>query len=183
MKSSKNRKMSATAAAPKKKKKSAKKTSLTPDTVLELEEIDCGGRLYSGAFRFRVPTISQRVDISAKKAQYLLEIPEAAVDYEGRNLADMMAYLHITIDDKDPKATPKWWTDSERGTQLYDFKPVLSLYALARAYEARFLSGDDDLGGDETQARRRPAAADSGDVDDDVQPASERPEVIATLGT
>jgi hypothetical protein len=123
----------------------------SPETVLDLDEKSLNGlRQYKGKFKFRVPTMGDRVDIAALKAQYLQQL--TGVDSDGDNIADALAYLNVTLDAKADNGVPQWWLDSNGGIDLYDFQPLLALYAMARAYEATFLGrpavGKTDEGAD-----------------------------------
>lgn len=163
----------------------AAKPPLTPATLLEVDvEGRDGRRKYQGKFPYNVPTIGNFVDIAARKAQYLQELPGSSVDPQGANYAEMLSYLHVTVGDtaEDDKILPAWWKDSRRGIDLYDHAPLLALYAAARAYEATFLLGDDDQGDAAESDGQEPEAPGDGPVVSDVQPAAERRQVIATLG-
>lgn len=151
---------------------------VSPETVLEVDVYGGdGARHYVGKFRFKVPTMGQRVDIAALKARYTQELQN--LDRQGDNIADAIAYLNITLD---AKSAPAWWTDSKGGIDLYDFQPLLSLYAKARAYEATFLGGRAKPAGDDGAPEGGADDAAGGDVGDGVQSPAERPQVLATFG-
>lgn len=151
--------------------------ALSPSTTLE---IDCaspdGRRRYAGSFQFKVPSLGDRIDIDVLAAKYLQQMKTAA---EGYQLARMIAYLAVTIS---TEGAPEWWTKSKQGLELYDYQPVVELYARAVAYEARFCGGPAVDAGDRDEAEGEPAAADPGDVGGRVRPPAQRREVIADLG-
>ena len=151
---------------------------VSPTTVLSIDVKSLDGRrAYRGKFKYSVPTMGDRVDIATLKAQYLQQL--SGVDPGGANVADALAYLSVTLDDKE---VPDWWKDSQRGIKLYDFQPLLVLYAEARAYEATFLGGRSVAGADEGEDTGGPADDADGDVGSDVQDPSDGPQVLASFG-
>lgn len=150
------------------------KEQLSPVTVLSLDVQGGTGRQYTGKFKFKVPTMGDRVDISASKARYLTELEN--VESFGANIAEALAYLHVTIDSE---SVPEWWTESNNGIDLYDFEPLLSLYAEARAYERRFLGASANVGDGAGEDEAGPGDDGPGDVGEHVSPAPKRREVLA----
>ena len=150
----------------------------SPEKVLELDESSFNGlRSYKGKFKYKVPTMGDRVDIAALKSQYLQQL--TGVDRQGDNIAEALAYLNVTIDAKE---CPDWWKDSKFGIGLYDFTPLLSLYAKARAYEATFLGGRPEPATDESKDGEGRADPADGDVDGDVQDSPVGRKVLASFG-
>lgn len=151
---------------------------MSPKTILVLNEQSLDGRRkYHGKFPFKVPSMGDRVDIGVLKTKYLNEI--ANVEGEGYSIAESLAYLGITLNhDK----CPQWWQDSNRGIELYDFQPMLSLYAQARAYAATFLGAAPEHPRDEGADAGGSGAEGDGDVEHDVQPPSERSETLVSFG-
>lgn len=173
-----SRKGVAAIAAAREEAPAAASAAVSPRTVLELDAPSANGRRqYKGRFEYKVPTMGGRVDISALKAQYLQQ--SKGVDAVGDHVAEALAYLYVTIDHE---KAPQWWKDSNRGIDLYDFQPLLKLYAAARAYEATFLGDDPDAGGDDIEASVGADAHADGGVDDAVQAPPERREVLASFG-
>jgi hypothetical protein len=146
----------------------------SPATVLSVDFTSPQGKHYDGKFKYKVPTLGERVDISVLKAQYLQQVDN--VSMEGTQLADMLAYLAITVELND--ATPAWWKESKQGIDLYDYQPVVALYTEARSYEARFLGGDKTAGGTEESNGNGSDDAGDGNVDGSVQPTAERRKII-----
>jgi hypothetical protein len=173
-----NRKSAAEVARSRREEPDDQDKEILPVTTLNLDVSGGNGRrTYAGKFRFKVPTMGDRIDIGALKAQYLQQLE--GVDGSTDSLADALAYLNVTLD---AKSVPDWWRDSNFGIDLYDYQPLLTLYAMARAYEATFLGGSDDAAGDEGEAEGGPDGDGDGDVGDDVQPPAQRRQVLATLG-
>lgn len=152
--------------------------ALSPKTVLVLDEQSRDGRRkYAGNFPFTVPNMGHRVDVGRLRTQFLQEVTN--VEGEAGNLSEALAYLNITLDHDN---CPQWWRDSKLGIELYDYQPLLRLYAIARAYEATFLGAPVDLVGDEDADEGGSGADGGGDVESDVQPPPERPQTLASFG-
>lgn len=152
--------------------------ALSPKTVLVLDEASRDGRRkYAGNFPFTVPNMGHRVDVGRLRTQFLQEV--ANVEGEAQSISEALAYLNVTLDHD---GCPQWWRDCKLGIELYDYPPLLSLYAQARAYEATFLGAtikpvDDespDAGGSPTDG--------GGDVEPDVQSSPERSQTLASFG-
>lgn len=150
--------------------------SATTTLVLDEESLD-GRRKYKGSFSFTVPNMGQRVDIGVLRTQYLAEVPN--VEGEGASLAEALAYLGVTLNHE---KCPQWWQDSNRGIELYDYPPLIRLYADARAYTARFLGAAPQSARDEDADAGGSGAEDSGDVEPDVQPSPQRSQTLASFG-
>lgn len=149
----------------------------SPETYLELTEESLDGRRkYHGKFKFKVPTMGDRVDIGVLKARYGQQL---SLDASPDNIAEALAYLNVTID---AEAAPKWWKDSRGGIGLYDFQPLLALYAKARAYEATFLGGRSKPDADEGADDDGSDADAGGSVDEPLPDTPVRRKVLATLG-
>lgn len=156
------------------------KEELPSVTTIEIDTMTPHGKPYKGVFTYHVPTLGDRIDISRMRAEYLGQTKIVDIDDEGVGLADMLAYLHATIEDRE--TDPVWWKESKRGVDLYDYAPILALYAAARAYEATFLGGSTDSGDDKTEDGETPVATDSGSVERDVQSSPERRTLIEIDG-
>ena len=152
--------------------------ALSPIATLSLDVSGGHGRRYAGKFKFKVPTMGDRVDIAATKARYLTQVSN--VEGLGDNIAEALAYLHTTIDDE---GAPDWWKSTNQGVDLYDFQPLLTLYADARAYERKFLGTDSDVG--EGAGEDPEGSGDDGEgaMGGDVSPASQRRTVLADIGS
>ncbi len=150
----------------------------SPKTVLKLDQASLnGGRKYIGNFAYKVPTMGDRIDIAVLKAQYLQSVE--GVDSGPANIADALAYLNVTID---PESAPDWWKDSKGGIELYDFTPLLTLHAMARAYEATFLGGVAVAEDDDGESEDDTGADGEGDVGGDVQDPPVGRKVLASFG-
>jgi hypothetical protein len=151
-------------------------SSPTTWITLDTESLD-GKRKYAGKFKYRVPNMGERVDIDTMRAQYTQQITN--VSGTGQRVAEALAYLYVTID---AATAPQWWKDSQGGIELYDFQPLLSLYASARAYEATFLGGGKAADADsEGDGDKLDPDADGG-MESDVPVPAKRRTILATLG-
>jgi hypothetical protein len=152
----------------------------SPETVLDLDESSMNGlRTYKGKFKYRVPTMGDRVDIVALKAQYLQQL--TGVDNDGDNIAEALAYLNVTLS-TEKNGCPQWWVDSKGGINLYDFQPLLALYAKARAYEATFLGRAPVVKLDEGADGEGPDADGDGAMGRGVQDPPVGRKVLASFG-
>ena len=152
---------------------------LSPKTVLVLDQQSRDGRRkYAGNFPFTVPNMGHRVDVGRLRTQFLQEV--ANVEGEAQSVAEALAYLNITLDHD---TCPQWWRDSKLGIELYDYSPLLSLYAQARAYEATFLGAPAEPVDDENPDAGGPGVDGGGDVEPNVQPAPERSQTLASFGS
>ncbi len=153
-------------------------TALSPHKVLEL---DCksanGRRSYKGKFPYKVPTMGDRVDIATLRAQYTQQVQNVAAD--GVSIADMIAYLNVTLDQE---KCPDWWKESKFGIDLYDYTPIMELNDLGRAYEATFLGDGSDAGGDEGTNEDGSGADADRNVDDNVSTPPDGRQVLASFG-
>jgi hypothetical protein len=150
----------------------------SPTTTIDIDAASPDGRRrYKGAFKFKVPTLGDRADIAVLKTRYLQQISN--VGDEGVVVAEMLAYLSITLDES---SAPEWWKTSKSGLDLYDYAPVMALYGRCREYEAKFLGGAEGDGATEGAASEEPAGDTDSGVVEDVQPPPERREVLATVG-
>lgn len=151
---------------------------MSPKTKLLLDEQSLDGRRkYKGSFPFTVPNMGHRVDIGVLKTQYLNEVPN--VEGEAQGLAEALAYLGVTLDHE---KCPDWWTASNNGIGLYDYPPLVSLYAQARAYAATFLGAAAEPTVDESADAGGPGTDGDGDVEPDLQPPPERSETLVEFG-
>lgn len=155
------------------------KKELPPVTTIKIDAVTPLKKHYKGTFTYHVPTLGDRVDISRMRAEYLGQT-KVVEDDDGVNLAEMLAYLHTTIEDKD--TNPEWWTGSKRGIDLYDYSPIVTLYAAARAYEATFLGGTTDVTDSQEEDGGEPGAVDPGDLERDVPPSPERRTIVEIDG-
>lgn len=151
----------------------------SPTTTIDIDVSSPDGRRhYKGSFSYKVPTLGDRADIAVLKSRYLQQLSN--VGTEGDVVAEMLAYLSITLD---AASAPEWWKTSKEGIDLYDYAPVLALYGGCREYEAKFLGGDEGDGSAAgSDAEGSEDDADRG-VDEDVQPAPQRRETIASVRT
>jgi len=151
----------------------------SPTTTIDIDaESPDGRRRYKGVFSYKVPTLGDRADIAVLKARYLQQLSN--VGTEGEVVAEMLAYLSITLDEK---SAPEWWRTSKMGIDLYDYAPVLALYGRCREYEAKFLGGGEGGGRASASAAEEPEDDAGGGVVEDVQPPAERREVVAAVRT
>ena len=170
-----NRKsVSATAAA--KTEQAALPTSPTTWLTLDSESRN-GLRKYAGKFKYKVPSMGERVDIDVLRAQYLQHA--ANVTGTGQAVSEALAYLAVTIDSA---SAPAWWKESKNGIELLDFAPLLSLYALGRAYEASFLGSGTDTGASANGVGDEPDDAAGNSVESDVPATPQRRTVLASFG-
>lgn len=143
---------------------------LPPITTLHVDCTDKRGIHYQGAFIFKVPTLRDEIEIARQKS---LLLPVSVVnDVNGVMLAEMIAYLSVTIQKGDKgERLPKWWKPLE----FYDVTPVVMLYAEATAYGKRFRgeSNADDRA-NEGEAADEHADDGGGAVDGNVPPPVER---------
>lgn len=117
------------------------KKRLTPETFINLDVRDSGGRPFVGKFRYHVPNLGQLIEIGKLKALLSAGQVLAANDRDSASLVEMMSYLEVTIDHVAP-GTPSWWAESDHGSKLFDALPLKRLYEEARLYEDRFHGGD-----------------------------------------
>jgi hypothetical protein len=152
--------------------------TLSPVTYLKIDtESADGQRKYVGRFRYKVPSLGDRIDIGTLKTQLLQSMVVSTDD--SVLIAQMIAYLSITID---RKSAPEWWQNSKSGADLYDHAPVVALYQEALEYEMTFLGGSKNAEADREGSDRGSDVAAPGDVEPDVQPPAQRRTVVATLG-
>lgn len=154
---------------------------MDPSTVITMD-LEDRGRRYTGRFLYTVPTLGQSIELGALKARYLPQ--GSASDANAALLADVIAYLTVTIrfDKKHPK--PKWWDPmNARFVAPYSW-----LYGRCLEYEAQFLGNREDGAGDEEgddgrdESGEHEAARQHG-VGDEVQPPPKRRETLAGDGS
>jgi len=153
-------------------------TADSPVTQIDIDEQSPDGkRRYKGVFVFKVPTLGDRSDIAALKTRYLQQLTNVADD--GQALAEMLAYLAVTIEFE---KAPEWWKKSKLGMDLYDYAPVLALYGRCREYEATFLGGGPVAPSNEGATPTGAESSAPGDMGTHVPAAPKRREVVATVG-
>ena len=143
---------------------------LPPVTTFEIEAETPNGKKYVGTFTFHVPTLGDMVDISRLRAEYLGQMEN--VDIAGSSIAEMLSFLHVTIETKD--TNPAWWRDTNRGVNLYHMAPILALYTAAKSYEAAFAGAPTEVGDMKKSTEEKPDEDDTSDVVGDVQSPPER---------
>ena len=146
--------------------------------AVKIIEIDVPGRRgqrYVGRFHYTVPTIGQQIQMGALKAAYLPA--GAGGDTQAASLADILAYLTVTITFSVAYPKPKCWDP----LNVYNAAPSTELYGRCLAYEARFHGEDSQERDVEEDARREPddEGASAAPVGRKVQAPPKRPETLA----
>ena len=113
---------------------------LSPVYAFDLDVKDQRGKRWQGRFTFNVPSLGDQIKIARIKSSLL---PAGAqIDPNGALIAEMMAFLQVTL-----TAKPSWW----KPERFFDPTPLIAAYKEARQYEARFLGADDSVSGDGTR--------------------------------
>lgn len=150
---------------------------LSPITTLTLD-VQGTRRRYEGTFYFKVPTIQDQLRIATIKRGFLPA--GAGEDIKAAQLADVIAYLTVTIQFSEDFPRPKWWAPME----AYDSTPYAKLYEEALDYEDRFHGrhavdrADGDGAAGEGERDRDGAVSLGGEV----RPATQRRETLAGDG-
>jgi hypothetical protein len=178
METTASRKRMADVAASRFAKDDKKEEELPPVTTIEINQESPNGKQWTGKFTFHVPTLGDMIDISRARAEYLGQLEH--VDIDGTSIAEMLAFLHITIEHKDDN--PSWWRDTRRGIDLYDLTPILSLYTAAKAYQTSYMgmTAPSGVGAMKKSPERESDEVDSGAMGGDVPVAPERRTIIET---
>jgi hypothetical protein len=137
MSASAARKSLAAAQAAVKRPTEEKSKGKSPEGYIEIDATDESGRHFAGRFKYRVPTLSQIVEIGRLKAMLAAGQNLLLADTSAGALVEMMSYLEITLT-HDAPGTPAWWAETDHGSKLYDVTPLRALYKEARSYEDTF---------------------------------------------
>jgi hypothetical protein len=154
------------------------KEELSPVTTLEIDVELPNGKRYSGKFQFKVPTLGDRVDIGSTRAKYLDQVE--GIDPNAQMIAEMLAYLHITIEDND--ANPAWWRNSNRGVDLHHMLPIVKLYTAAIEYQNKYLGTSVGVGEMKKSSEGGSGEANTGVVESNVPAAPERRTIMQIDG-
>ncbi len=132
------------------------------------------GHHYKGTFTAKVPSIGQQIEIGRMKTIYLPQ--GAAADMNAAALVEAICYLEVCLE-KDKR--PEWWAPMD----FLDSVIVMRVYAEVIAHANNFLgvskksgsTAETDEGHEEARGEDAPAES---SVDEDVQPARKRREVV-----
>ncbi len=131
------------------------------------------GQQYKGTFTSKVPSLGDMIEIGRMKTAYLPQ--GSAADASAAVLVEAICYLEVVLE----KDRPEWWSPLD----FLDSAIVMMVYAEVVAYANKFLGRDtesgDTAGTDEEQGEPGGTGSpDESSVDEDVQPAPQRREVV-----
>lgn len=155
-----------------------KAEDLSPVTTLEIDTTVANGKRYAGKFKFKVPTLGTTIDIGCTRAAYLDQTEGS--DPVTMMLAEMLAFLHHTIEEDD--TNPAWWKETNRGVNLYHMDPISDLYKAAKVYQVKYLGPSPEV--DETKKSTDEQLDEDGSstVGGDVQSTPERRTIMEIDG-
>jgi hypothetical protein len=90
-------------------------------------------KIYEGNFSCKIPNVKLQALIEKHKA-VLNGGLEASLDGGTRHVHHMLAYLRYTL-----VQTPKWWSETDMGYELYDLNVIQEIYDKVLQFEKEWL--------------------------------------------